>query len=156
MAEGAHPEEPGQDDKTPRIKVTDRRHFTLDGERRGDIEDEPDPPAPASPPPSRAAGREAPQEPSFERRPLNEPEGVDFTMLINAMAQPALLYLGEIPHPATGQATLDLEGARIQIDMLDLLRVKCRGNLTREEDGLLERVLHQLRMLYVARSGSAV
>ena len=65
-------------------------------------------------------------------------------MLINAMAQPALLYLGEIPHPATGQPTVDLEGARIQIDMLDLLRVKCRGNLTPQEDNLLESVLHQL------------
>ena len=76
-------------------------------------------------------------------------------MLINAMAQPALLYLGEIPHPATGQPTFDLEGARIQIDMLDLLRVKCRGNMTPQEDNLLESVLHQLRMRYVARSESA-
>ena len=92
----------------------------------------------------------------FEHRPLDEPEGVDFTMLINAMAQPALLYLGEIPHPATGKPTLDLEGARLQIDMLDLLRVKCRGNLTPQEDNLLESVLHQLRMRYVARSGTAV
>jgi len=80
---------------------------------------------------------------------------VDFTMLINAMAQPALLYLGEIPHPGTGQPTLDLEGARIQIDMLDLLRVKSRGNLTPQEEGLLESVLYQLRMRYVARSQSA-
>ena len=75
-------------------------------------------------------------------------------MLINAMAQPALLYLGEIPHPATGQPTLDLEGARIQIDMLDLLRVKSRGNLTPQEENLLESVLYQLRMRYVARSGT--
>ena len=47
---------------------------------------------------------------------------------------------------------LDLEQARIQIDMLDLLRVKCRGNLTPPEEGLLERVLYELRMLYVART----
>ena len=155
MAEGAHPEEPGKDDQSPRIKVTDRRHFTLEGERRGDVEEEPEPPTPATTPPASGAARPQANEPKFERRPLDEPEGVDFTMLINAMAQPALLYLGEIPHPASGQATLDLEGARIQIDMLDLLRVKCRGNMTPQEDGLLERVLHQLRMLYVARSGSA-
>jgi hypothetical protein len=84
---------------------------------------------------------------------LDEPEGVDFTMLINAMAQPALLFLGEIPHPGTGKATFNPEQARLQIDMLDLLRVKCRGNLSAEEEGLLERVLYQLRMLYVARTG---
>jgi hypothetical protein len=153
MAFGDGREETGQDGQKPSIKVTDRRHFTKDGERRTEVDEEPEVTAPAPAPP--ASGTERPAgEPQFERRPLDEPEGVDFTMLINAMAQPALLYLGEIPHPATGQPTLDLEGARIQIDMLDLLRVKCRGNLTPQEDNLLESVLHQLRMRYVARSGS--
>jgi hypothetical protein len=153
MAFGDGREETGQDGQKPSIKVTDRRHFTKDGERRTEVEEEPEVTAPAPAPPASGAKRPA-GEPQFERRPLDEPEGVDFTMLINAMAQPALLYLGEIPHPATGQPTLDLEGARIQIDMLDLLRVKCRGNLTPQEDNLLESVLHQLRMRYVARSGS--
>jgi hypothetical protein len=36
---------------------------------------------------------------------------------------------------------------------LDLLRVKCRGNLSQQEESLLEQVLYQLRMLYVARVG---
>jgi len=154
MSEGENPEEAGQDKPKPSIKVTDRRHFTLDGERRTGVDDDPEFTAPVTAPQNPGpAGRPA-DEPKFEHRPLDEPEGVDFTMLINAMAQPALLYLGEIPHPATGQPTLDLEGARLQIDMLDLLRVKCRGNMTPQEDNLLESVLHQLRMRYVARSGS--
>jgi hypothetical protein len=155
MAEGANQEETGQDTQKPSIKVTDRRHFTLDGQRRTDVDDDPEPAAPSAPAPPPAAKARQEAASKFERRPLDEPEGVDFTMLINAMAQPALLYLGEIPHPATGQPTLDLEGAHIQIDMLDLLRVKCRGNLSPQEENLLESVLHQLRMRYVARSGSA-
>jgi hypothetical protein len=156
MAEGDNREETGQDAQKPSIKVTDRRHFTKDGERRTEVDEDSDPTAHApAAPPAPGTSRQPANEPQFERRPLDEPEGVDFTMLINAMAQPALLYLGEIPHPATGQPTLDLEGARIQIDMLDLLRVKCRGNMTPQEDNLLESVLHQLRMRYVARSGSA-
>jgi len=155
MVEGADSEETGQDKQKPSIKVTDRRHFTLDGERRTDVDEDPEPTTPTSVAPAPGATPPPVGEPKFEHRPLDEPEGVDFTMLINAMAQPALLYLGEIPHPATGQPTLDLEGARIQIDMLDLLRVKCRGNMTPQEDNLLESVLHQLRMRYVARSGTA-
>jgi hypothetical protein len=155
MAEGVNPEEAGQDSQKPSIKVTDRRHFTLDGERRIEADEDPELAAPVGAQPASGATRRPESESKFEHRPLDEPEGVDFTMLINAMAQPALLYLGEIPHPATGQPTLDLEGARIQIDMLALLRVKCRGNLTPQEDNLLESVLHQLRMRYVARSGSA-
>lgn len=134
------------------FKVTDRRHFTAEGERRRDDDEE------VAPPPTHAEKGSEAEAPTpgpqgqFERRPLEEPEGVDFTMLVNAMAQPALLFLGEIPHPSTGQKNVDLEQARIQIDMLDLLRVKCRGNLTPPEEGLLERVLYELRMLYVART----
>jgi len=127
------------------LKVTDRRLFDADGRLRQDLdgdteEAEPDQPEPTAP------------EPGFERRPLDEPEGVDFTMLINAMAQPALIYLGEIEHPETGKPEINLEQARLQIDMLELLQIKCRGNLTDDEVGLLDGLLYQLRMRFVARS----
>ena len=75
-------------------------------------------------------------------------------MLINAMAQPALIFLGEIPHPGTGRPEINLEQARLQVDLLELLHVKCRGNLSHEEEALLDRMLYELRMLYVARSQS--
>ncbi len=149
MAEDERGTDRAQDTK---LKVTDRRHFTADGERRGDFADEEESPtAPTGTGSDAAEGGPGPQA-QFDRRPLDEPEGVDFTMLVNAMAQPALLFLGEIPHTSSGQTQLDLEQARIQIDMLDLLRVKCRGNLSSQEEGLLERVLYELRMLYVART----
>jgi hypothetical protein len=137
--------------KDDEIKVTDRRLFSSDGTPRQTIADEeeqrqeprggsrqPEPPGAA--------------ESGFERRPLQEPQGVDFTMLINAMAQPALIFLGEVPHPGTGKAEIHLEQARLQIDLLDVLRIKCRGNLTADEEGLLDRVLYELRMRWVARS----
>lgn len=155
MVEDGRPSQ-GEERGRQSLKVTDRRHFTADGERRSELLDEPEE-AVGSRVGSESAASGAPVSPSaagFERRPLDEPEGVDFTMLINAMAQPALLFLGEIPHPGTGKATFNPEQARLQIDMLDLLRVKCRGNLSAEEEGLLERVLYQLRMLYVARTGT--
>lgn len=154
MADDEH-ESRREDRARQTLKVTDRRHFTPEGQRRDDAPEEVDEPAaaPSRPEPERPAASS--REPDFEHRSLDEPEGVDFTMLINAMAQPALLFLGEIPHPGTGTASVNPEQARLQIDMLDLLRVKCRGNLTVEEEGLLERVLYQLRMLYVARTTAA-
>jgi len=147
------------------LKVNDRRLFTADGELRegteASVEDpaattdeapgpDPEPPARQSESDAAAPGEEA----GFERRPVDEPEGVDFTMLINAMAQPALIYLGEIAHPATGKPEVNLEQARLQIDLLDLLRVKCRGNLTNDEEGHLDGLLYQLRMACVARSNT--
>lgn len=148
---GRREQESRQASEEDQFKVTDRRLFTSDGEPRSavSVDDE-----------SSAASegeRARPPEPTaeerdFERRPVEEPKGCDFTMLINAMAEPALLFLGEIPHPGSDQPTVDLDRARIQIDMLDLLQVKCRGNLTPEEEGLLDRILYQLRMLYVSRA----
>ena len=149
------------------LKVTDRRLFAPDGTPREGFQDTDeeekegaagaasamaDEPGPALP----AEQEGSPQEGSaaeFEHRAVEEPKGVDFTMLISAMAQPALLFLGEINAPGSDEPHVDIEQARIQIDMLELLRVKCRGNLSPEEEALLDRILYQLRMLYVARSG---
>jgi len=143
-----------RDEGADEIKVTDRRKFTPTGERRDDVaaEADDDPPVAARGAATATVGAQSTAGPDFERRALDEPEGVDFTMLVNAMAQPALLFLGEIADPATGEAALDLEQARLQIDMLGLLGIKCRGNLAPHEEKLLERVLYQLRMLFVARS----
>ena len=136
-----------EESEEDQLKVTDRRLFTTDGQLRSNLPEDDE-----SPGASEHEREPTVEERDFERRPVEEPKGCDFTMLINAMAEPALLFLGEIPHPETNQPTVDLDRARIQIDMLDLLRVKCRGNLTTEEEGLLDRILYQLRMLYVSRA----
>ena len=135
------------------FKVSDRRHFTSDGDRRDGFEEEADHERP-EPSPETVSAETPEASPGFERRPLDEPEGVDFTMLVNAMAQPALLFLGELGPPGA-EAQIDAEKARIQIDLLDLLRVKSRGNLSEQEERLLERVLYELRMLYVARTSQS-
>ena len=158
MGSNERDEERGGGTDASGIKVTDRRLFTSEGKLRPEVDEAEEKTAF-----ERARARETdrverpePQaegaEPAFERRPLDEPPAVDFTMLINAMAQPALIYLGEIPHPGTGRPELDLEQARLQIDLLDILRIKCRGNLTEDEQALLDRILYHVRMLYVNRS----
>jgi hypothetical protein len=146
------PENNGTRDED-KVKVTDRRLFTADGDLRSDaVREREEPSAPADAQEAPPGPEPAAADPGFERRPVEEPQGVDFTMLINAMAEPALLFLGEIQHPGMDEPAVDLERARIQIDMLDLLRIKCRGNLTADEEGLLDRILYQLRMRYVSRA----
>jgi hypothetical protein len=143
------------DDKKERddsIKVNDRRLFDSDGSLREDLPEESPEEQVAPAEPEKAVENQTEETGGFERKPLEEPEGVDFTMLLTAMAQPAYIYLGEVPHPGTGQPEVNLEQARMQIDLLDMLRIKSRGNLTAEEEGLLDRILYQLRMLYVNKS----
>lgn len=85
--------------------------------------------------------------PAAARGPLPE---ASFEMLVTALASEAMLYLGQIPHPSTGQPVLDLEQARHVIDVLGVLEEKTRGNLTPDEAQLMQGVLHDLRMGYLA------
>src|SRR5687767_16013155 len=44
----------------------------------------------------------------------------------------ALMFLGKVPHPQTGQPVKDLESAQMFIDQLEMLAYKTRGNLDPE------------------------
>jgi hypothetical protein len=154
MVRDERDEKRGEQTEDSELKVNDRRLFTSDGTLREDLEEvdeEPQAQAEEVEAPAQESSP-GPEAPGFERRSLDEPEGVDFMMLINAMAQPALIFLGEVAHPGSGKPEINLEQARVQIDLLDILRIKCRGNLTAEEESLLDRVLYELRMRYVSRS----
>ena len=70
--------------------------------------------------------------------------------LITILGTQSLMALGEIPDPASGKPLVDLEQAQHFIDLLAMLDAKTAGNRTTEESQLLEDVLHQLRMMYVA------
>jgi hypothetical protein len=70
-------------------------------------------------------------------------------MLVTTLASEAMVGLGQIPHPATGKAHLNLAQARYFIDTLELLATKTQGNLTPDENAGLTDVLHQLRLAYV-------
>lgn len=85
---------------------------------------------------------------------------VDFNMLVLSLNASALLHLGETEAASAGLSTgpsgpssgievkLDLPMARNAIDMLCMLEVKTRGNLTGEEEHLLNQVLFDLRLRY--------
>jgi len=85
-------------------------------------------------------------EPEDDDRPLPP---VDFSTLVLSIAQGALVNLGDVPHPDTGERTVNFSMARHNIDLLGMLQDKTRGNLDREERQLLENLLYDLRMKYV-------
>ena len=89
------------------------------------------------------------------RRPSKggSPPSTDFGLFLSSLSMQAMMALGELPHPVTGQVQEDLEQARYLIDTLGMLQEKTQGNLTPEEQALLEGVLYELRMKYMARTG---
>jgi uncharacterized protein DUF1844 len=78
-----------------------------------------------------------------------------FQMLIDFLARNAAAMLGGMADPRTGQAFLDLEGAREMIDMLDVLREKTSGNLSHEDDALLLEVIGSLKLTFMEISKAA-
>jgi hypothetical protein len=59
------------------------------------------------------------------------------------------MALGRIPNPITNKSITNITTARHFIDTLDMLEQKTRGNLTGEEQRLLEEIQHQLRTMYL-------
>ena len=72
-----------------------------------------------------------------------------FGLFLQVMASQSLVLLGAVPNPATGKAEADLPQAKYTIDLLGVIEEKTRGNLTPEEDRLLQAVLAEARMRYV-------
>ncbi len=72
-----------------------------------------------------------------------------FDFLIHTLFTQALMALGRIPNPITNKSITNIATARHFIDTLDMLEQKTRGNLTGEEQRLLEEIQHQLRTMYL-------
>ena len=85
--------------------------------------------------------------------------GVDssFQQLLIMLASAAMQNLGKVVNPASGRAEVDLDGAQIMIDLIEMIERKTRNNLTRDEGRLLGDTLTMLRLNYVetAKSGGA-
>ena len=72
-----------------------------------------------------------------------------FGSLVESLASQALMFMGAMRDPMTGQAHQDLPQSQAMIDMLSMLEEKTRGNLAREESDMLKQVLDEVRMHYV-------
>ena len=83
---------------------------------------------------------------------------VTFPAFVLSLAHTAAVHFGDVPDPVSGAKTApNLPAAQQMIDILALLEQKTRGNLTAEERQLLEQIVYELRMRYVAagRAGQA-
>lgn len=78
---------------------------------------------------------------------------INFSTFVVSLNASALLNLGAIEDPATGQTNKDLAMAKQTIDILSMLEEKTAGNLSTEESNLLKSILYDLRIIYVKESG---
>src|SRR6266852_914917 len=89
---------------------------------------------------------------SAEPSAATSPEEMNSALFANMVVQQtnmALMFLGRVPHPESGQHIQDLDAARMFIDQLEMLEAKTKGNLDKRETTLLKQSLTALRMAFV-------
>jgi len=103
--------------------------------------------------PSGAPSPHDPREPGTP--PSSGPS--QLSSLFMLFANSALIGLGAVAEPGSGERSPDLEQARSAIDILLMLRDKTHGNRTEQESRLLEEIVYDLQMRFVraAREGPA-
>jgi hypothetical protein len=131
------------DSDEKKFTVTDRRSFDPSGESKAPV-------APA--PEARPAHEAAPTKPAESPRHLPP---ADFATLVLSLGSSAVMYLGQQDDQDDqgqegGQPTPpNLPMAKHAIDLLTVLEEKTKGNLTSEEQQILESLLFDLRLRYV-------
>jgi hypothetical protein len=78
-----------------------------------------------------------------------------FSFLVLSLRAQAEMQLGLMPFGENEKAQPDIPLARHTIDMMGILAEKTKGNLTLEEQRLLENSLTELRFRFVQISGEA-
>ena len=97
-----------------------------------------------------AAQEKQEKQESKQRGPL--PKG-DIAALISMLTTQALFALGVLQVEGQEKREPDLELAKYNIDMLETVQEKTKGNLTKQEEKVLNDTLTQVRMAYVKVSG---
>ena len=152
-------------EEQPELVINDRRKFNVDGSVREGVEIAPEKPKPEPKPVDDSSATLVP----FDEAKLTKPEpdaeeteepfdmgeipGADdptsFVNFLTTLASQAAAALGAMPHPATGQRTVDLETGKYWVDVLGMLKEKTKNNLHPKEAELFDGMLSDLRMQYV-------
>lgn len=91
-----------------------------------------------------------PQTPKEETEPSREEMfSALFAQLVLQQSNLAMMMMGKVPRPDTGESTKDIEAAKLFIDTLEMLEAKTKGNLSKEEAALLKQSLMSVRLSFV-------
>lgn len=78
---------------------------------------------------------------------------IDFSTFIVSLNAAALVHLGAIDDPTSGQKNRNLALGKQTIDTLTMLEEKTKGNRSEDEESLLRSILYDLRLVYVREKG---
>ncbi len=158
VSEGQDRQEEAPQEDSPRADEDWKKTVAEERERLREQKEEPARPEgepaqePSEQPEAGAETDEAAEADEPQPRRLPEP---DFRTFLAGLYTQTLMALGEVEHPVTKEKCKALPEASFLIDTIDMLRDKTEGNLTSDEQGYLNALLHDLRMRYVEATGGA-
>lgn len=84
-------------------------------------------------------------------RQSESPDKIDFTTFVLSIASAAYMGLGHIPGEESSGKKMEpnLDLAKQNIDLLELIFEKTKGNRTQDEERLIEHLLFETRMRFV-------
>ena len=123
--------------------IRDKRQFTTEGEAKPEAEAAKDTTTSET-----AEKGETGEDESQESAGMPFPE-INFASFVLSISSSVLLHFGDVPDPISGKKERNLPMAKQTIDILGILKEKTKGNLDKEEEQLLENLLHDLRLKYV-------
>lgn len=157
-----------EEEEKKSFRVVDKRRFNAEGETRSDVPDRPsvepqhveplDVPSPRASQSAAQNGRtdmRAPSSPGHDepaprrRQPGPDHGGVDFISFIASLATQALASMGALPEARAQGIPVNLDVAREYVDIIAMLEDRTTGNLSRDEETTLQRMLAELKMAYV-------
>jgi len=71
-----------------------------------------------------------------------------FVILISSLASSCWVNLGKIPHPATNKTEINLDEAKMNIEILRMLKEKTQNNLSEEEERTIISLISDLELNY--------
>ena len=74
---------------------------------------------------------------------------IQFVQLIFSLKTSAIIQLGKIANPLTGNIDRDLNEAKYTIDMLNMIKEKTKNNLTPDEEKMINDAVFELQMNYI-------
>lgn len=134
------------------FKVLDRRKFTITGEVRTDLPPEQQTPPPKTEPQKQQPPKTAKKQQTGGAGTSSADLSGEFAAFLMSLANTAMMYMEAAKDPAAGRFEQNISAAKQMIDWLGILKTKTEGNCTAEESHLLESLLYELRMQYLAKS----
>lgn len=85
----------------------------------------------------------------MEAQNSNQKFEASLSTLALSIGSSAAMALGLAPNPATGKTEKNLEIAKFNIDLLIVLKDKTKGNITKDEENFMHRLISDLQVKFI-------